>query len=125
MKLQNLSSGQPQWTPSSQSCHAAGRLWKRSFPVAPHHDHGKPRNEWSSYFLDTTLAKRMKYIVYDGTIIGPYLGDISTPEVFGHAAGPNTISVAAYEVNRAPFSANPPFTPELEDFTSPGPVTIA
>src|SRR5450631_1487585 len=55
MKLQNLSSGQPQWTPSSQSCHAAGRLWKRSFPVAPHHDHGKPRNEWSSYFLDTTL----------------------------------------------------------------------
>src|SRR5450631_3564278 len=57
MKLQNLSSGQPQWTPSSQSCHAAGRLWKRSFPVAPHHDHGKPRNEWSSYFLDTTLAK--------------------------------------------------------------------
>src|ERR1035438_5923509 len=56
MKLQNPSSGQPPWTPSSPNCHAAARPWKRSFLVAPRHEHEKPRNEWSSYLLDTTLA---------------------------------------------------------------------
>src|ERR1700681_4709998 len=56
MTNRNPSSGPPQWTQSSKSCLAADRLWKRFFPVAPRHDHEKTRNEWSSYFLDTTPA---------------------------------------------------------------------
>jgi len=70
------------------------------------------------------VANQLEYTVFDGAIIAPYLGEINTPAVYGHAGGRHTISVAAYDVNRAPFSATAPFVPELEDYTSPGPVRI-
>ncbi len=66
-------------------------------------------------------ANRLKYLIFEGSVAGDYLGDINVPVIYGHAGATHAISVAAYDVNRAPFSPDPPYTPEIEDFTSAGP----
>jgi hypothetical protein len=43
------------------------------------------------------------------------------PNIFGHPAAESAIAVAAYDFNWKP---SPPYQPQLENFTSPGPVEI-
>jgi subtilase family protein len=43
------------------------------------------------------------------------------PNIYGHPAAASAIAVAAYDFNWKPA---PPYEPQLENFTSPGPVTI-
>jgi hypothetical protein len=45
----------------------------------------------------------------------------AVPNIYGHAAADSAIAVAAYDFNWKPA---PPYRPQLENFTSPGPVTI-
>ncbi len=45
----------------------------------------------------------------------------AVPNIFGHPAAESAIAVAAYDFNWKPA---PPYQPQLENFTSPGPVTI-
>jgi hypothetical protein len=45
----------------------------------------------------------------------------AVPNIYGHPAADSAIAVAAYDFNWKPA---PPYLPELENFTSPGPVTI-
>ncbi|MBV9276303.1 MAG: S8 family serine peptidase, partial [Verrucomicrobia bacterium] len=46
---------------------------------------------------------------------------LSVPNIFGHPAAQSAIAVAAYAFNWKP---SPPYLPQLENFTSPGPVII-
>jgi Subtilase family len=45
----------------------------------------------------------------------------AVPNIFGHPAANSAIAVAAYAFNWKPA---PPYQPQLDNFTSPGPVTI-
>jgi hypothetical protein len=45
----------------------------------------------------------------------------AVPNIYGHPAADSAIAVAAYDFNWKPA---PPYHPQLENFTSPGPVTI-
>ncbi len=67
----------------------------------------------------THEAKRIKWLSLGaGAVIAAYQ-TISTPVTFGHSTARHAIGVAAYNVNRAPFSPDPPYTPEIEYFSSP------
>ncbi len=73
-------------------------------------------------------ATHLKYINFNdgaGTMTGNFIGGHDTPIIVGHAAAANAITVAAYDVSRAPFNANPPYTPQIESFSSVGPAQIA
>ena len=45
----------------------------------------------------------------------------AVPNIYGHPAADSAIAVAAYDFNWKPA---PPYHPQLDNFTSPGPVTI-
>src|SRR4029077_2124879 len=45
----------------------------------------------------------------------------AVPNIYGHPAADSAIAVAAYDFNGNPA---PPYHPQLDNFTSPGPVTI-
>lgn len=73
-------------------------------------------------------AKRLKYLNFNdggGSMTGTFVGGPDTPIIVGHAAAEHAITVAAYDVNRAPYSADPPYTPQNEFFSSVGPAQIA
>ena len=73
-------------------------------------------------------AKRLKYINFNdggGAMIGTFIGGPDTPIIVGHSAAEHAITVGAYDVSRAPYSANPPYTPQNEYFSSVGPAQIA
>ena len=73
-------------------------------------------------------AKRLKYINFNdggGAMTAPFLGGQGAPIIVGHPAAEHAITVAAYDVSRAPYNANPPYTPQNEYFSSVGPAQIA
>jgi hypothetical protein len=50
-----------------------------------------------------------------------YPAPLTVPNIFGHPAAASAIAVAAYDFNWKP---SPPYLPQLENFTSPGPAII-
>ncbi|MFC5864670.1 S8 family serine peptidase [Acidicapsa dinghuensis] len=73
-------------------------------------------------------AKHLKYINFSdgsGSMTGSFLGGQGAPIIFGHPAAEHAIAVAAYDVSRAPYNADPPYTPQNEYFSSAGPAQIA
>ncbi len=65
------------------------------------------------------------YTTLDGasTLTGEYFypAPLNVPNLYGHAAADGAIAVAAYVFN---WRATLPYAPELENFSSPGPVTV-
>ncbi len=65
------------------------------------------------------------YTTLDGlsTLIGKYFdpNPPAVPNIYGHPAADSAIAVAAYAFNWKPA---PPYLPQLDNYTSPGPVTI-
>ena len=65
------------------------------------------------------------YSTLDGasTLTGEYFypAPLNVPNIFGHPGADGAIAVAAYVFN---WRATLPYAPELENFTSPGPVTV-
>ncbi len=70
----------------------------------------------------TRQAKRLRMLNLGGWSGGPF-ATATNPTTFGHNSAASGIGVAAYRYSN-PFNANP-YTPKIESFTSPGPVTIA
>ncbi|UFP93708.1 S8 family peptidase [Gloeobacter morelensis] len=69
-------------------------------------------------------ASRLRYVVFGGTYTGEFNDAPGTfVATYGHNSALNGNGVAAYAYDDT-FGA-PPFNPVLEDFSSPGPVTIA
>ena len=56
-------------------------------------------------------------------LVGKYFNPdpAAVPNIYGHPAADSAIAVAAYDFNWKPA---PPYHPQLDNFTSPGPVTI-
>ena len=67
------------------------------------------------------LSSRVRYVAFNGTLTGDYI-NARQPTVFGHAASRNAQAVAAYIYDNG--ATTTAFTPELESFSSAGPVTI-
>jgi hypothetical protein len=67
-------------------------------------------------------ATRVRLLNLGGFQGGPFAA-ITNPTTFGHSAAASANSVAAYRYS-SPFTSNP-YTPVLEFFSSPGPITIA
>ena len=65
------------------------------------------------------------YTTLDGasTLLGTYFqpAPLSLPNIYGHPTAESAIAVAAYDFNWKPA---PPYLPELENYTSPGPAFI-
>jgi hypothetical protein len=58
-----------------------------------------------------------------GVLIGTYFqpAPLNVPIIYGHPAAKSAIAVAAYDFNWKP---TPPYKPELENYTTPGPAYI-
>ena len=58
-----------------------------------------------------------------GNLTGKYFNPNppAVPNIYGHPAAESAIAVAAYDFNWKPA---PPYQPQLDNYTSPGPVTI-
>ncbi len=72
----------------------------------------------------THLATRVRYVIFpapDGDATGDYI-DSQQSVLYGHAASRNAQAVAAYVFDDGSVPST--FTPSLEPFSSPGPVTI-
>ena len=70
------------------------------------------------------LSTRVRYIVFpsaDGDVTGDYITS-QAAVIFGHAASRNAQAVAAYDYDN--LTVPLVLTPELESYSSPGPVTI-
>jgi hypothetical protein len=65
------------------------------------------------------------YTDLDGasTVVGKYFqpAPLSVPNIYGHPAAASAIAVAAYAFNWKP---TPPYLPQLDNYTSPGPAII-
>jgi hypothetical protein len=65
------------------------------------------------------------YTSLDGlsTLTGTYFqpAPLNVPIIYGHPAAASAIAVAAYDFNWKP---NPPYEPEIENYTTPGPAYI-
>jgi hypothetical protein len=65
------------------------------------------------------------YTTLDGasTLTGKYFSPYppAVPNIYGHPGAASAIAVGAYDFNWRPA---PPYQPQLDNFTSPGPVTI-
>ena len=65
------------------------------------------------------------YTTLDGlsTVEGKYFqpAPLNVPNIYGHPAADGAIAVAAYDFNWKP---SPPYLPQLENYTSPGPAII-
>jgi hypothetical protein len=65
------------------------------------------------------------YTTLDGlsTVEGKYFAPapLNVPNIYGHPAADSAIAVAAYAFN---WRAKPPYLPELDNYTSPGPAFI-
>ena len=68
----------------------------------------------------TKEATRVRLTNFGGWSAAPITA--SSPTTFGHSAAANANSVAAYRYS-VPYTASP-YTPALESFSSPGPVSI-
>jgi hypothetical protein len=66
------------------------------------------------------------YTTLDGlsVLLGPYFipAPLNVPIIYGHPAASSAIAVAAYDFNWQ--AAAPPYLPELENYTTPGPAYI-
>ena len=67
------------------------------------------------------LSSRVRYVAFNGTLTGDYINALQ-PTLFGHAAARNAQAVAAYIYDNGITASA--FTPELEPYSSAGPVTI-
>jgi hypothetical protein len=69
------------------------------------------------------LAIYSNFLEVSGNLTGKYFNPNppAVPNIYGHPAADSAIAVAAYDFNWKPA---PPYLPQLENFTSPGPVTI-
>lgn len=69
------------------------------------------------------LASRLKYVFFGGSLLGEYNTETgSFAATYGHNSAANGNGVAAYVYDDVPPIAG--FTPSIEGFSSPGPVTI-
>jgi hypothetical protein len=76
----------------------------------------------------TTRASRLRYVFFGGSLLGEYNSEVGTfVATYGHNSAENGNGTAAYVYDDVPVAVNGsnPFTPSLEGFSSPGPVTIA
>lgn len=76
----------------------------------------------------TPVAQKLRYLTLDefgsGVPADEYYQE-GAPCTFGHSCALGAIGVAAYVYDEDPSNPpGPPFTPQIEDFTSPGPSTI-
>jgi Subtilase family len=76
----------------------------------------------------TPVARKLRYLAMDDS--GDGVGALEhyqpdAPSTFGHSCALGAFGVAAYVYDDDPSNPpGPPFTPMVEDFTSPGPSTI-
>jgi hypothetical protein len=72
------------------------------------------------------LAQRIKYVVFGGIFELSGFNTSDTPVTFGHSAARNANSVAAMSYTTDPvIFGTQGFKPQIEGFSSPGPVTIS
>ena len=67
------------------------------------------------------LSTRVRYVAFNGTLTGDYI-NARQPTLFGHAASRNALAVGAYVYDNGITPSA--FTPQLEAYSSAGPVTI-
>ena len=69
------------------------------------------------------IAIYSAYFDVSSNLTGKYFNPNSppVPNIYGHPAAESAIAVAAYDFNWKPA---PPYQPQLDNYTSPGPVTI-
>src|SRR5207253_6388558 len=76
----------------------------------------------------TPVASKLRYIGIDdfgGGVGASNFYQEDAPCTFGHNSAAGACGIAAYVYDDDPSNPpGPPFTPVVEDFTSPGPVTI-
>lgn len=107
-----------------------GALNDDNFSVEEPIEAGTFSNDGVYYFAiarrgpGTHLSTQVRYVFPGGggLISGDYL-TLSQPAIMEHAGAQNAISVAAYNYDNGLNSSV--YTPELEPYSSPGPVTLA